>query len=252
MTMKKVLPLALLAILAVYAVAAQSASAVTWYECVPNAKPGIFKDAHCKEKTFPTEGWVHVELPTNQWIPVVWTNETTGGSRATFKLKSVQSGVTLELQATEVEGEGEVQNKNEGEKSFWGEGKGKVTYKHTTITAPAGKGCKVKGEGGEVETVTTKELVATTVGVPEGEIKFAPATGTVFAEFTVEGCSISALNHVYTVTGSIIGTGNGTTTVLTHEGTTKQGTLSVFGQKAGIEATTTLKRRSTGNGIALT
>jgi len=237
--------LSALVALAVSAFAAQTASAQTWYECAPGAKPGVFKDAHCKEKTNPAEGFVHIKLPANTLIPVTWSNLTTGTERSIVKLKSVQSGVTLELQATEAAGTGEIQNREEGE-TTWGEGSGVLTYKNVTVTAPAGKGCKVAGG-----TITSKKLAATTKGLTN-QIKFSPFEGTTFTEVTIEGCSVAALNHVYPVTGSIIGNTEGTTTNLTHTATTTQGTLFFFGQKVGIEVQTTLKRSSTGNGVALT
>jgi hypothetical protein len=68
----------------------------------------------------------------------------------------------------------------------------------------------------------------------------------------VEGCSIGALNHAYTVTGSVKGQTNGATTTFTRTGTTEQGTLFMFGQKAGIEGTLTISEPTSGNGLALT
>jgi hypothetical protein len=124
-------------------------------------------------------------------------------------------------------------------------GTGVITYKEVTVTAPAGKGCKVK-----TEEVVTKELTATTKGL-ENQLNFTPAAGETFAEFTVEGCSIAALNHVYTAKGSVKGTIEGATTRTTHAGTTEQNTLTLSGQKAGIEGVLAIKGPS-GNGLAVT
>jgi hypothetical protein len=243
----KRLPLCLLLVVAVYALAAQGAAAQTAYECAP-AKPGVFKDAHCKEQTNPAEGFAHVAIPANVSIPITWTNETTGGARSTIKMKSIQSGVILELQSTEATGKGVLVNRSEGA-TTWAEGSGTVVYKHVTMTAPAGKGCKVKSATGEAETITTRELSARTIGL--NQLKYTPASEGPFAEFIIEGCSIGALNHAYTVTGSFVSQLTGTTTNTTHENVTAQGTLFLFGQKAGLEFSTTAKLGN-GNGIALT
>lgn len=68
------------------------------------------------------------------------------------------------------------------------------------------------------------------------------------AEFTIEGCSITALNHVYKMSGSLLGTVQGAITTFTHTGVTEAATLTVSGQKAGFEAEET---KTGGNGNAL-
>ena len=239
--LKTMFGLCALSALAVCAVVAQGASANTAFECSASAPTKTFSDAHCKASGGSAFG--HIAIPVNTPKAITLTNITTEGKRSTAKLKSVQSGVTLELQATEVEGTGTMENKESGAE-MWAEGSGKITFKGVTVTAPAGKGCKVPGE-----IVETVNLSGTTKGLTN-QLKFAPASGSTFATFTIEGCSISALNHVYTATGSVIGNTTGTTTKFEHEATTKQGTLFLFGQKAGLEGEATIKVGS--NGLALT
>jgi hypothetical protein len=208
------------------------------------ATGATFKDAHCKEAGTGS-GFKHVVLPANEPIPAATTNVTTGTERSIAKLKSVQSGVTLELQATEVGSSGLVENKIEGA-TTWAQGSGSTTFKNVTVTAPAGKGCVVNGGS-----ISTSQLVFSTKGLTN-QAKISPESGTRFASFTVSGCSVTALNHEYEVTGSVIGNTVGATTSYTHSVTTEQGTLFLFGQKAGLELSTTLKRASNGNGLALT
>jgi len=243
--------------MAVCAFGAQAASANTAVTCAP-AESGTavetFPDAHCKETpTLLKKGWTHVPIEKEKATAITLSNETTNGAKATGKLKSVQSGVTLELQATEVSGTGELENKESGGE-MWAEGSGTIVFKNVTITQPAGKGCEVVG--GEV---TTNKLRGTTKGLTK-ELKFEPFTGTTFATFEVKGCvaPLTALNHVYTATGSVKGTTNGATTEFAHgqttptkTGTTGQETLKLFGQNAGLEGTATIKMKE-GNGIALT
>jgi hypothetical protein len=172
------------------------------------------------------------------------TNLTTGSEKVTTKLKSVQAGVTLELQSTTLTGTGTMENKEEGGEMFV-HNTGVITYKEVTVTAPAGKGCKVKG--GEV---VTNKVTGTSKGL-KNQVKVTPATGETFAEFTVEGCSIAALNHVYTAKGSVTANMKGVTASTTHAGSTEANTLTLSGQKAGIEGQVTTGGQN-GNGISLT
>jgi hypothetical protein len=230
--LKTMLGLCVLSALAINAFAAQGASAAnqTVKTCVP--AEGIiveYKDAHCKEQFINpntnSKGFRFVTHAVGESKSITLTNVTTGTTRSTGKLKSVQSGVTLELQSTEVEGTGTMENKEEGA-TMWAQGTGTITFKSVTVTAPAGKGCVVKG--GEVK---TNKLVGTTKGLTN-QLKFSPESGA-FAEFTVEGCSVTPLNHKYEATGSVVGNTSGATTTFTHTATTEQGTLFLFGQKAG-------------------
>jgi hypothetical protein len=247
--LKTMFGLCVMAALAVCAFAAQGASAQTAFECASAGGTGAgFKDAHCKEATASGAAFKHVALPAGA-NGITLTNLTTGGARSTGKLKSVQSGVTLELQSTEIEGTGTMENNVGG----WAEGSGTILFKNVTVTLPAGKGCEVVGGS-----VTTNKLAGTTQGLTN-ELKFSPFTGTTFATFEIKGCSVTALNHVYTATGSVKGTTNGATTEFVHgqttptkTGTTGQETLKLFGQNAGLEGSVTITRTSTGNGIALT
>ena len=205
---KSILGLCMLCALAIAGLAAQSASAQKAYTCAETGTQvgaNKFSDSHCKTPNGTTGPWRHVAFTGK-------TNIT--GSGEVTKLKSVQSGVTLELQSTELTGSGEMENKEEGA-TTWAEGTGTITYKNVTVTLPAGKGCKVVGGS-----VTTNKLAATTKGLTN-QLKFTPATGETFAEFTVEGCSIGALNHLYTAKGSVIGNTEGATTVTTHNGTSR-------------------------------
>jgi hypothetical protein len=136
---------------------------------------------------------------------------------------------------------------------MWAEGNGTIVFKNVTVTQPAGKGCEVvTGE------VTTKKLKGTTKGLTK-ELKFEPFEGTTFATFEVKGCSVAALNHVYSATGSVKGTTNGTTTEFLHgttsptkTGTTGQETFKLFGQNAGLEGSMTTRRALSSRGIAFT
>jgi hypothetical protein len=235
-----------LAAFAICAFGAQGASAQTAFRCSATTSGAGFSDAHCKTAVGSGAAFKHIEITPNTPTAITLTNITTGTERSVARVKSVQSGITLELSATEVEGTGTLQNKEEGGVMF-AHGTGTITFKGVEVTLPAGKGCKVPGK-----TVTTKELTGTTKGLTN-QLKFepGPSAGGIFAEFTIEGCEKAELNHIYTATGSVIGNTAGTTTNFTHAAVTTQGTFKLFGQKAGLEGSITLKNGA-GEGIALT
>jgi hypothetical protein len=252
---RTVLGLALLCALAFSALAAQSANAATLgttvYTCKKNPVSGTlvgekFKAAHCKEAdTSPTGEWRHVEVPANTTTELIGTTENTEGVATPSKLESVQAGVVEQLESKlahilpELGGvKSWITNAVDpvtGEHYYHGELW--VRYTEVSVTKPAGKGCKVKtGE------VTTRKLKFTTKG-QEMAVKFEPSEGEVFAEFEIEGCTVAALNGLYQAKGSIKAEVDGTTNILTHASTTAQGTLSLRGQKAGFESTTTVKAK---------
>jgi hypothetical protein len=167
------------------------------------------------------------------------TNEHTGSETTTTTpaiLKTNVAGVSLTLQAAKVEdiATGKVVEVIPGEYRI--EGTGVTTYKEVLVTQPAGKGCKVKGG-----TITTNTLKGTSVGM---EGKLEPASGTQFAVVTIEGCSVTALNGPYPITGSIKCSGDGAEILCTHTATTTQETLHMGGQNVGVELATTYTGRA--------
>jgi hypothetical protein len=167
------------------------------------------------------------------------------------------SGVAIELQATELVSDGVMENKTNAGGAMYAHGVGDATFRNVLVTAPAGKGCKVRGffETDSQETqekvVQTEELTGTTEGLTN-EVKFQPAVaGSPLASFEIFNCAVAALNHTYMLTGSVKGQTSGATVNFTHANTTAQGTLFLFGQKAGIEGSVTF-RGPNGNGLTLT
>lgn len=243
---KSIVGLCMLCALVFSAFAAQSASAAgtTAFTCVEVApKAGVtagFKTTDCKEATEVGEN-VHSEHKE------ITTKTNLSGTGGITKLHSVISGVEVELEATSVSGSGSMENALAGG-VMEAKGTGTITYEGVTAIKPAGIGCKVfENEALTVEKmVSTKELKAATV--EEKALKFEPAGATPFAEFWISGCSITALNGKYTVTGSVKSTEiSGTSTVFTAANTTGQGTLKLRAQVAGINGTLNLK----GEGTAL-
>jgi hypothetical protein len=230
---------------------AQGAAAQETFTCAQHGGKKDFGggDSHCSGAKVPelTGEYGHVAFTMS--TPITETNSSTGGGFFNWILKSVQSGVTLEIKSTKLFGSGTTQNSG-GNAS----GTQFTVFENVTVTAPAGKGCQVEsipvttGEVAQVGVIHSKEIAFSSAGLTN-EVKFSPATGSVFAEFAVKGCSISALNHVYTLTGSVKGQTSGATTSFTHANTTAQETLFLFGQKAGIEGTKTYKGP---NGNAMT
>jgi hypothetical protein len=176
----------------------------------------------------------HVAIP-NGTVPSL---EGDGGGSIT-KLANTISGVAVELQSSSVHLVGTIENSE-----FFGEmlarALGNVTYGLVTVTRPAGKGCRVferieKGELKDEGFIKTNLLKASTAGLTHA-LSFTPNEGSTFATFFIEGCSIAPLNGEYAVTGSVTSTSIvGTSTKFTHENTTRQKTLTLRGQVAGLE-----------------
>jgi hypothetical protein len=234
-------------LVALATVGASGASAQEAFTCVKNggSKDYGAGDSHCSNG--------HVTAGTGEYGHVAFTgktsvtgsNESTGGVFPVWKLKAVESGITLELQATSLTATGEVENTGGN-----AVGTGVGTFTGVTAT-PAG--CVEKSAGGVVGTLKTNEIKGSTAGLTN-EVTFSPAVaGHSLAEFQITGCTGTAaiLNHTYTVTGSLKGQASGSTINFTHTNTTGQGTLFLLGQKAGVEGTLTVKGPS-GDGLALT
>lgn len=253
---KAIIGLCMLSALAFSAFAVQSASAATKgttvFTCKKKAVKGGagFSKAHCKtaDAVASEAEYEHVAVAENTTTEVTGTTEDTEGKPTVSKLKSVQAGVEEELQSglAHILPEFEVspgvfqkswvtntKDATTGEHYFAGEAW--VRYTEVTVTKPAGKGCVVN-----TGQVTTNKLKFTTKG--QGDfVKFEPTAGEVFAEFTIEGCTVAALNGLYQAKGSVKSKADGATLTLTHAEVTEQGTLILRGQKAGFESTTTVK-----------
>ncbi len=250
---KAVVGLCLLCALAFSAVAAQSAMAskgTTAFTCKKTGAGGTFAKAHCKPGEAAGE-FSHVAVTQDTTTEITGTNANTNaetnGPEPTI-LKTVVSGVEVEIKSTIVSGSGSMTNKIEkaGE-GVTGEhfihGTGKIKYAGASMLKPA----KCSLEKTEYE---TKELTATTTA--QGDtLKFQPKEGTVFIEFTVVGAECPAgLKGNYPVSGSVAGTPEGATTTFIHgskepaTGTTGQGTLKVRNVNvAGVEGKLTISGR---------
>jgi hypothetical protein len=223
------------------ALAAQGAAAATngttAFTCRNEGPEHAFSKAHCAPADAVGGEYEHVAIPENTTTDVVGTAGTTEGVKEVTKLKSAIAGVLVELQAKGLDLEGTLTNHKTESGEHYVHGEGKIVYTEVSLTAPAVKGCKLKGEK-----VETKQVTATSAGQGDA-IRFSPVSGSVFTEFEIEGCFPTALNGLYKVTGSVKGSPDGATIKFTHADTTKQGTLELRGQKAGVEGSVTLNGR---------
>jgi hypothetical protein len=238
---KSVLGLCVLCGLIVSAVAAQGASAIsgtTLQTCKPVTPPtGGFTRAHCAKADIGPGGFTHVAVAENTTTEVRGTTINTEGGHIVSKLKATIAGVPVEIQSTLAHiVNGTVTNKLDPTKEHFIEGTSEITFTEPVVTAPAGKGCKIK----QVDITAKVKLTSTGQG---DSINSTPDEGETFAEFDVEGCTVVALNGNYKVTGSATCVPDGATLNCSHAQITEKNTLKLRGNKAGFEASFTLEGR---------
>ncbi len=227
---------------------AASAFGTTAFTCAPDAQPNSdagFAGGHCRigDGVETNAAFKHTEITQDTTTDLAVTNAGTAGETATStpsKIHSVISGVEVEIQATGVTGTGTVTNVLSGIEHVT-EGTGTLEFKGVTVLKPSGKSCVVKT--GEIK---TKELKATTAKQGMG-LKVQPKEGTLFAEFNIEGCTIAALNGKYEAKGSVVAAPSRGTTEFTGAATTEPSTLTLRGQKAGIDGALTFSGRTKGS-----
>lgn len=231
------------------AAATKGTTAFTCKAVTPSGGTAGFSREHCKpeDAVGSFAGYEHVAIAENTTTQISASNETTIGGTAVTKIASTQSGITLELQATGLHGEGWVRNEKDSEPNeHYVHGEVSLVYTGVTVTKPAGKGCKIYTDAAGTKwiegVIDTEPLTFTTTG--QGDfIKIEPAklSGGLFATFIIEGCTVAALNGTYKLQGSVKGTPDGATTNFTLAATTEQGTLTLRGQKTGIDGSLTIK-----------
>ncbi|HET7444262.1 MAG TPA: hypothetical protein VFJ57_06360 [Solirubrobacterales bacterium] len=232
--------------LAFSAVAAANASAsgATLFTCVKSASGDLF-GPHClKENNGNSEKYAHQTFAADTTGTLNNANTASGTTAAQSAIwRTTLAGVNVEITCATVEGEGLFANKEEGGEMF---GHAEVTLSFTAcvVKAPAGKGCKVKGEAITTETITGK-----TLGSGE-KFRLTPKNAeNRFFTFTLEGCSIAALNNSFPVTGSFEVNMNAATLFSTHTEVTTQATLKIGGQKGGFEGALTPKTHLNGTEV---
>lgn len=239
--MKKGMLIALCSLCAVAAGAnaAQSAAAVGTAPFTCKAGLSGFSTEHCVPGQ-PGTSFGYESIPEEVETELSGSNEKTNSETSgsvPMRLSATIAGVSVELVFTSIDYFGKVTWDRFGGNPV-ADGLVRATLTNASVEKPAGKGCGVKGKE-----VISDELFATTV--EQGmALKLAPKEGATLASFVIEGCSIAALNGTYELKGSLKGTPNGAVLEFTHASTTEQGTLTLRGEKAGIEGKITLKARA--------
>jgi len=246
---RSVLGIAVLFALALSAFSAANASALgtTAFTCVSGGTE--FEGAHCLSGGGGAKEFKHVALTENPTSITATNANTAVGTTASRPsiLSGTLAGVKTKLECTTTHGTGTLENKVEGEMVAHAEGI--LTYSGCSVLEPAGKGCVVKGG-----TVETAQLTGITKG-PAMNAEIKPKVPSTFATITIEGCSVSALNNPFPVTGSLVAEITGATVTSTSEATTTQNTLKFGGNKAGLDGALTLKgpgASGSGNPIVVT
>ncbi|HET7445200.1 MAG TPA: hypothetical protein VFJ57_11125 [Solirubrobacterales bacterium] len=223
-------------VVSAFAVASASAKGTTAYTCVKDPE-GDLLGAHCLTSGGGSEKYKHVAIKQDETTTTTATNANTAEeTKAARKaiLKGTLSGVTTQIECSEIHGEGSLENKVSGEEMYLTSG-GRLHFTGCVVGIPAGKGCKISGE-----TITTNEMESTSLGL-EHSVKVGGMGGGAIAEIKIEGCTVSALNNTFPLTGSLIAIGPGATLTATHSEVTAQGTLKFGGLKAGADIAVTVK-----------
>lgn len=238
-----------LCVLVLSMIAAQGAAAegTTAHTCIAVESGAQFSESHCKAAQAGGSGFKHEAIPND-------TTTKLTGSGGGAKLKSVSTGIQVELQPASLGGEGWMENREENGEMYT-HGQMILTLSGITMSLPSGKGCEVfadeEGAPGAKGLIVTNVLASTTKG--QGDfLKIEPLAGEVLATFWIQNCKGSApfeaLNKTYTITGSVKGVPNGATVEFTHLGTTEQNTLKLNGShsvgKVGLAGTITLSARA--------
>ena len=230
---KSLIGVAVLPVLLFGAFAAANASAEQRaYTCTKAAPDLEFSDAHCSN--FPGADFGHVFLKEGVDTTTTASNEkTASGTTAStiFKLKGTLAGAPTEVQCTGVHGHGTLANKAEWVNGF-------ITFEYTgcTVTAPAGKGCKVVGGA-----FLSNELWYTTLFQEANDLRVEPAVGTQLATIPISGCANNKPpTNNYPVTGKFAADISTATITTTNTGIMAQDEVKWGGVKAGIDSAVTL------------
>jgi hypothetical protein len=236
-------------VLAVQSVSAAT-KGTTAFTCKKEAIPThSFLDAHCKEGSDGgiTGDYEHVAIPEGKKEEVVFSNEKTASETTTAEsliLKETIAGVPFELAVAEVKGNGFAENGKAASGEHFASGTGKLVFRGVTVSAPAGKGCKVftdeGGAKGKEGVIDTTELSATTEG-QEMFLKVQPKAGEPFVRFFVECTTkVPAVEGTWEITGSVKCPTEGATVACKHTETTEQSTLKGKGVKVGLAGKLTI------------
>lgn len=244
MTVRKtIVGLSVLCALLFSVVAAANASAATGttlFTCSKSATVKDFTNADCTSTT-----------GTKEWGHVAFTGSTplqTKSASAKQVLTGTLAGIAVELEATGVEVNttlnNTVQNNAGPPMSFSGETA--LTYTGVTVKKP--EPCKVPGGK-----VSTKQLkFNSTIGTTKKTtgVKFEPATGTTFAEITLEGCGATPPNGTYPVKGTVTGYSPSPGSILAFSSESES--LTLGGNPAVLTGETTQTNRTSGTALSAT
>lgn len=116
-------------------------------------------------------------------------------------LSVITAGIEVELTCTELTNSaGTLENvETPGVPIVLGN-KLKLVYDECVVNKPAGRNCKVVDP---FETTALQTVAQDGEGITE--VRFEPESGTSLGSFTIEGCTIAMLNHLYGMSGEFTG-----------------------------------------------
>jgi hypothetical protein len=231
--------------LCAFSAASASAAGTTAFTCSEAAPTKSFSDADCTSTTG-TLKFGHIEV-----APGTTTELKAEGGAQT--LKGTIAGIKVKLTGTAVELKPSTAHTivNTAGTPMSVTGTGTFTYTGVKVVEPAGQGCVASDEAGGVgpemvstEPLTFKSIIGTTATTTG--IEFAPVTsGGPFAIIHISGCSTTALNGNFKVTGAAVGTPTGAKLKFTEASTAG---LLLAGQKATLEGEATVSGKAAKDG----
>ena len=200
-------------------VAAAPASAVlTWWECkkVPG---GLYQEASCTVFGPPDEyEWQQVNFGVLLFL----------FTRMTWTMTGKVAGAKITIECKKGNGEGWLENPEAGHVGI-DYSENKLT--ECSVSGTAFAGCKVQGSPTLKANTKLAEISS------KASDKFAPHEGTNLVSFTLEGCTTTALNGTYPLTGEFYGTVNNSTSSVAFATLATSGELKFAGNGAGLTGT---------------
>src|SRR4029077_229959 len=235
--------LAALAVFAVAAVTSASASALEWYRCFPvTPGTGKFEDNHCQKPG----GTKEFEKELIKGLLKIIAKQT-----ESYTLEGKLAGVTVEIKCEEQKATGSIHNgltgkdlePGKGSQILVGLGLINNEFKKCKVEKPAGQGCKV------AEPIQPPSLIQLSTVNGKTYLLYSPdpaKSETIFVEITLSGCTTTALNNTFPITGMAAGLAENATGTVSFKNEEPNKKLFLAGNAAVFKGASTMEMENGG------